>query len=175
MTYRVGFLKGNHMLADNKLKIEKIHLLKLASLSKPDQKWIIKKLKKQNKPAYKNIIDRISEVRKFDLSFDDFRDIYDELNFNQLFEKNEIEQRIDSLNLLPSSKFDHFLKSLSYSDLILFIYCDDFLDIKKVIVNKIKISSDYVADKIELKVNKNEKISDCLINYLFENLIEGQE
>lgn len=173
MIYQAGFLKGDNMLADNKLKIEKIYLLKLASLPKRDQRWVIKKLKRHNKSAFKKIMNKLSGAKKFNLSYSDFEYIYEELNFSRLFDKNEIERRIDRLNLLPESIFENLLNDLSLSDLKLFIFCDDALEIKKSIILKIKLSSEYIANKFDLNLKSNKKISDCLINYLYEKFVAG--
>lgn len=160
------------MPANTNISIEKFHLLKLASLDSCDQKWVLKKLKKQNKVAFKAILQKISEARKFNLSFDDFNAISEELNLQSLFERNELDKKIDILNLLPKSKFDDLLSGLSYSDLMLFIRCYDALDIKKYIINKIRVSKEYVENKVDLNTIKNEKINACLIDYLFKHIVE---
>ena len=116
---------------------------------------------------------KLSEAKKFNLSYSDFEYIYEELNFSRLFDKNEIERRIDRLNLLPESIFENLLNELSLSDLKLFIFCDGALEIKESIILKIKLSPEYIANKFDLNLKSNKKISDCLINYLYEKFVAG--
>ncbi len=163
------------MLEDNRFIIEKIHLLKLASLSSSDQKWVLGKLKKQNKPLLKLIHGKLAEAKRFNLTFSDFNDIYNDLNLERYFEKNEIELKIEAINSLDKSKYDKFVNQMTFSDLILFLQCDESLKIKKNIISRIKTTKEYINNNIELKLRQNDKINAKLINYLYKILIVGNK
>ena len=79
MTYLFGFLKENDMSVNSNISIEKFHLLKLASLAKSEQKWILSKLKKSNKVAFKEVLKKLAEAKKFNLPSSDFNDVYEKL------------------------------------------------------------------------------------------------
>ena len=67
---------------------------------------------------------------------------------------------------------DELTNTVEMSELILFLYCDDALKIKQLIIKKIVSSNYFISNKVELKVSKNDKINTKLINYLYLKYIE---
>lgn len=172
MIYPTGFRRTIMMLENNNTVIEKIFVLKLASLSNKDQNWILKNLKKTNKNIHKQIQTKLHEAKEFNLNHVDFNNIYNSLNLDKYFEKNDLDKKIDVLNDKLEDYVDELTANTDVFGLLLFLYCDDALKVKQFIVKKI-ISSDYfISNKIDLKVVKNDKINTKLINYLHTKYIE---
>lgn len=170
MNCQSGFLKSDIMLANIKTCIEKVYLLKFVSLSKRDQKWVIRKLKKNNKPAYDRVIKSLIKMKKFKLSFQDFNDIYTNMNFNKYFVVDEQDKKINYLNAQQDVLAERIIPGLSYSDMKLFVFCDNKLTVKKIILEKLKTSPEYTKNKFDLTPGKNEKINTSLISYLYQHV-----
>ena len=76
------------MLGNNNTVIEKIFVLKLASLSNKDQRWILKNIKKKDKNIHRRLQSKLHAAKVFDLDHGDFNNIYDSLELEKYFEKN---------------------------------------------------------------------------------------
>ena len=108
------------MPGNNSTIIEKIFVLKLASLSGNDQKWILKNIKKKDKILHKRIQGKLYEAKIFKLDNDDFDNIYDSLKLDKYFEKNDLDKKIDILNERLEEYEDELINDSEISDLILF-------------------------------------------------------
>ena len=160
------------MLENNSEVIEKIFVLKLTSLTNKDQKWILKKLKKKNKNLSRLIQSKLSQAKSFNLSGEEFDHIFNSLNLDRYFEKNDLDKKIDILNYRLNEYADKLMNDLEFYDLVLFLYCDDSLQIKKTIIKEIISSEYFVSTPIDIKVKKNDKINAQLINYLYSKYLE---
>lgn len=158
------------MVVDN---LQKYHLLKLSSLDKSDRKWVLKNLKKRNKPAYKSVLKNISLVSRFKVSLSQFNEISDDLELHKYLEKSEVDKKIDILNKLPPLKNSDVIKDLSFFELSLFVWCDDRLSIKQDAIKKLRRSEEYMRNKFDLNAGKNERVNSTLVDFLFGELIEG--
>lgn len=160
------------MLENNNTVIEKIFMLKLASLSNKDQKWILKNLKRKSKNLHRQLQTKLYEAKAFDLDYGDFTNIYDALKLDKFFEKNDLDKKIDALNIRLDDYAEELLNSSEISDLVLFLYCDDALMMKEIIIKKIVGSDYFISNGVDLKVDRNDKINTKLINYLYSKYIE---
>ena len=160
------------MLGNNNTVIEKIFVLKLASLSNKDQRWILKNIKKKDKNIHRRLQSKLHAAKVFDLDHGDFNNIYDSLELEKYFEKNDLDKKIDILNDRVADYTDELTNTVEMSELILFLYCDDALKIKQFIIKKIISSNYFTTNKVDLKVDKNDKINTKLINYLYLKYIE---